>query len=105
MQGLVEIITVGRFGSFGNFFAAEDPAVGPGWYVKGRRPEFGGNLVMLCARPNVQERKHPHYSCFVRSGWATKAEAQRVADHMNAAIQREATQADASQEHSSSPSP
>lgn len=71
---------------FADFFARRDPATGPGWYVYGRNSEkYGtkadgtGIYVMLCARPSVKARRHRHYNCLVRRGWATKGEAEAVA--------------------------
>lgn len=75
---------------FGDFHARRDGATGPGWYVYGRnsekygtRPDGSGAYVMLCARPDVPPRRHPHYNAPVQRGWRTKAEAQMVADAMN----------------------
>jgi hypothetical protein len=76
---------------FRDFFPERDGARGPGWYVFGRNAEkYGtradgkGAYTMLCARPEVKARKHPHYNISVRRGWRTKAEAQQVADQLNA---------------------
>ena len=68
---------------FANFYPRRDPASGPGWYVFGRNPEYAGALIMLCARPDVKPRKHPHYNCLVRRGYHTKAEAAHVAAQLN----------------------
>lgn len=75
---------------FRNFFVAQSPAQGPGWYVFGRNSEKYGTLpngdgayVMLCARPDVPPRSHRHYNGQVRRGWHTKREAQAAADQLN----------------------
>lgn len=69
----------------GPFFAAEDPAKGPGWYVFGRSlDDYKPNgIIRIVARPNVKPRVHPHYNVRVRRGWLKKRDAQAVADQMN----------------------
>jgi hypothetical protein len=68
---------------FDRFYPARSPSDGPGWYVYGRNPEYGDNLVMLCARPDVKHRRHPHYNVQIRRGFHTRREAQQVADQLN----------------------
>lgn len=70
--------------AFSGFYAARSPQDGPGWYVFGRNPGYGGSLVMLCARPAVAPRKHPHYNCKVRRGFRTRREASGLAQALNA---------------------
>ena len=71
------------------FHARRDPGTGPGWYVFGRclpgvgQDCYGGHVVMLCARPSVPARRHPHYNCQVRRGFRTKAEADAAAAECN----------------------
>ena len=87
----VELRAVNYSGhTFANFFPQRDSAGGPGWYVYGRNSEkYGvkadgkGAYVMLCARPSVAPRRHPHYNVKVRRGWHTRREAQAVADYLN----------------------
>lgn len=63
-----------------DFHARRSASDGPGWYVFGRNPHhYGGNLVMLVARPEVEARKHPHYNVRVRRGFRTMREAREVA--------------------------
>lgn len=80
-----------RGDKFADFYPAKDPSTGPGWYVFGRNCErYGahkdgkGAYIMLCARPDVAPRNHPHYNIKVRRGWHTRREAQAVADGLNA---------------------
>lgn len=68
---------------FAEFYVSRSAQDGPGWYVFGRNPEYGGHLVMLCGRPAVAPRKHPKYNGPVRRGWSTRAKAQYWADQMN----------------------
>jgi len=71
---------------FSNFYARKDHHTGPGWYIFGRNPEYGGRLIALCARPRVKARRYPYYNCAVRRGWHTKREAQSIADQLNQAL-------------------
>lgn len=72
-----------------SFHARRDSVSGPGWFVFGRclphagRDTYGGKVVMLCARPDVPARKHPHYNIRVRRGFRTMREANRVAELLN----------------------
>jgi hypothetical protein len=68
---------------FDRFHARRDSSTGTGWYVFGRNPGYGDNLIKLCARPDVPCRRHPHYNNPVQRGFRTRAEAQIVADAMN----------------------
>jgi len=80
----IDAKTVGfRGGWFNRFYPRTDPGTGPGWYVFGRNPAYGDSYVMLCGRPPVKARRHPHYNCQVRRGWKTRREAQLAADIMN----------------------
>ena len=72
---------------YAEFYVCRDATAGPGWYVLGRNPEYGGRLVKICARPNVSPRKHPHYSHRVRRGWHTMREAAAVAAWLNVSHQ------------------
>ena len=72
---------------YDRFHARPDYGLAPGWFVFGRNPEYGDNLVMLRARPDVKARQHPHFNGKVRRGWHTKREAQAIADAMNAGVQ------------------
>lgn len=69
---------------YDRFHARRSPDTGPGWYVYGRNVDYGDTLVMLCAWPDVPERKHKHYNGKVLRGWNTKREAEAVASRMNA---------------------
>lgn len=88
----VEIETVNYSGhSFSDFYVSKDAGHAPGWFVYGRnsekygkRQDGSGAYVMLCARPAVKPRRHPHYNCRVRRGWSTKREAQVIAGRLNA---------------------
>jgi len=71
---------------FSGFYLARAPTRGPGWYIWGRNPEYGGRLVRLCGWPDVRPRKHPHYNIRVRRGWLRRSEAQQVLDHVLAQI-------------------
>lgn len=75
---------------FSEFYVQRNPGLAPGWFVFGRNAEKYGRLpdgrgayVMLCARPDVRPRRHPHYNGQVRRGWHLKRQAQAVADAMN----------------------
>lgn len=68
---------------FTDFYPARSPEKGPGWYVFGRNPAYNDSLIHLCARPDVEPRKHRLYNGLVRRGWSTKREAQAVADQLN----------------------
>lgn len=91
MTDSVEVETVNYSGhTFGEFYVSRDHGHAPGWFVFGRNaekygthPDGRGAYVMLCARPAVPPRKHPHYNAPVRRGWRTKREAQAVADRLN----------------------
>ena len=81
----VEVKTTDHLGRvFSDFFVAKASDKGPGWYVYGRNAGYGGKLITLVARPDVAARKHPHYNGPVRRGWRTKAEAQAIANKLNA---------------------
>lgn len=75
---------------FCEFHVQEGLGNGPGWFIYGRHkteyrtPESTGGIVMLCGRPNVPRRAHPHYNIKVRRGWDRKADAQFVCDLLNA---------------------
>lgn len=73
-----------RGGFFSAFYVAKHPQSGPGWYVHGRNPAYGGGYVMVCARPDVPARAHPHYNVKVRRGFRTMREARWVASVLNA---------------------
>lgn len=82
---------------FADFHARRDPSTAPGWFVFGRNGEKYGRLrdgdgayIMLCARPEVAPRRHPHYNGPVQRGWHRKSEAQAVADHLNEASRAKA---------------
>ena len=87
----VELTTVNYSGNkFSDFFVRQSPQSGPGWYVFGRnsekygiKPDGTGAYTMLCARPNVKSRRHPHYTCTIRSGWKTKRAAMAIAEYLN----------------------
>ena len=80
----VEINTVNYRGDmFDRFYARKDPHSAPGWFVFGRNPGYGDHYIMLCARPAVKARKHPHYNVAVRRGWSTKREAESIAAELN----------------------
>lgn len=84
MTGETEIRTVNYKGDvFNCFYVRQDPSTGPGWYVFGRNEKYDGRYIMLCARPNVKERRHPYYNKLVRRGWHTKREANAIAKEMN----------------------
>lgn len=70
--------------TYSAFFPRRDSGTGPGWYVFGCGAEYGGTLRMLCARPDVAARRHPHYNVLVRRGFRTMREAAAVAAAMNA---------------------
>lgn len=81
----IAVTTVNYKGDiFDLFHARRDPGMGPGWYVFGRNPSYGDHYIMLCARPNVTPRRHPHYNVQVRRGWTTKREAETVAARLAA---------------------
>lgn len=86
MEKFLFVTTDGRGRQFDQFYVAKSDADGPGYYIFGRNPEYGGRLIMLCGRPDVAPRKHPHYNCKVRRGWKTRREAIAAL----AAIQRDA---------------
>lgn len=69
--------------TYDRFYANIAPFAGPGWYVWGRNPEYGDNLIRLCGRPDVAPRRHPHYNGPVRRGWHTKREAAAIATKLN----------------------
>jgi hypothetical protein len=72
-----------RGDEFREFYARRDPGTAPGWFIFGRNPAYGGRYIMLCARPDVTPRRHPHYNCKVQRGWHTQREAQAIADWLN----------------------
>jgi hypothetical protein len=79
LEGTVEFSTIDyRDRVFSNFYIGQSPGTGPGWYIFGRNPEYGGRLVRLCGRPSVKARRHPHYNCQVRRGWLKKRDALAV---------------------------
>lgn len=85
---LIELVDYkGR--TYNRFHVRRDEGKAPGWFVWGRNPEYGDNLIHLCARPDVKLRAHPHYNYKVRRGWPTKKEAQAIADRMNKELQME----------------
>lgn len=91
MQGVLIETTNYSGHTFADFYAERRPGHAPGWFVSGRNSEkYGthadgkGAYVMLCARPDVKARRHPHFNGAVQRGWRTKREAQAVADRMNA---------------------
>lgn len=57
---------------FDQFHARQDSGTGPGWFIFGRNPEYGGKLVRLCGKPNRPRRRHVHYNGAVWHGWKTK---------------------------------
>lgn len=81
--GMESQITDYKGRSYSRFYPAKDAKTGPGWYVFGRNPEYGDTLIMLCGRPAVAPRHHPHYNGKIRRGWPTKALAQYWADVLN----------------------
>lgn len=84
LDGVVLTLRGFRGGFFSGFYVSRDSHThGPGWYVFGRNPAYGGHYVMCCARPDVPMRRHPHYNGRVMRGWHTRRDAQRVADVMN----------------------
>ena len=72
-----------RGGHFTGFYAQRDPGYGPGWYVFGTNPAYGGTYTMRTAQPDVKLRPHPHYNCLVQRGWSTRREAEAMAAEMN----------------------
>ena len=86
-----ELVTVNYSGhTFADFYVSRTHS-DPGWFVFGRNSEkYGtrsdckGAYTMLCARPIVKPRRNSHYNGTVRMGWKTRAEAQAVADKLNA---------------------
>lgn len=72
----IEVETVNYSGHlFSDFYAYKSPQTGPGWYIMGRNSEKYGTLpngkgayVMLCARPDLKARAHPHYNGQIRRG-------------------------------------
>jgi len=94
----IDLVTANYDGHrFDDFYVSRDTSSAPGWFVFGRNAEkYGrradgkGAYVMLCGRPDVPARRHPHYNGPVRRGWHRKCEAQAVADYLNAAAQAKA---------------
>lgn len=90
----IEVETVNYSGHlFSDFYAAKSPQTGSGWYIMGRNSEKYGTLpngkgayVMLCARPDLKPRSHPHYNVQIRRGWKTKREATEIAEFLNSAL-------------------
>lgn len=73
-----------RGGFFNAFFVRRSTMVeGPGWFVYGSNPAYGGRYTMLCAHPDAAARKYPGYNCKVHRGWRTKREADAVALELN----------------------
>lgn len=70
----------GRY--YDRFYAERDHS-GPGWYIFGRNPQYGGRLIRLIARPNVKPRVHPHYNIKIRRGFRTRREAEMVVEFLN----------------------
>jgi hypothetical protein len=78
---------------FTDFFVRKAPEIGPGFYIYGRnKKKYGtkangdGFYTMLCVRPHVKARKHPHYNCAIRRGFSRKWIAQEIADSLNKAV-------------------
>lgn len=42
--------------TYTDFYPAED-TTGPGWFVLGKNPEYGGRLRKVCAWPDVKPRR------------------------------------------------
>ena len=70
--------------TFRDFYSAQAPHNGPGWYVFGRCREVSAAVIMLCARPVVKPRAYKHYNGKTRRGWLTKRQADQVATRLNA---------------------
>jgi len=68
--------------TYTDFYPAE-ATTGPGWFVIGKNPEYGGRLRKVCAWPDVKPRRYKMWNGPVRRGWWTKKEAQAVADKLN----------------------
>ena len=80
---------------FTDFYVCKDHGLSPGWFIFGRnKVKYGihddgkGAYVMLCARPSVKPRKHPHYNGKVKRGWHTKKEAQAICDELNLMLKK-----------------
>lgn len=81
----VDVQTTGfRGGHFTGFYVRRGDHDGPGWFIFGRNPAYGGSYIALVARPDLKARRHPHYNCKVRRGWRLMREAQAVCDVMTA---------------------
>lgn len=65
---------------YADFHARKDSGV-KGWVLFGRGADYGGRLIMLCARPDVPAYRYG--GRVIRRGWRTKAEASRVAAVLN----------------------
>jgi hypothetical protein len=67
---------------YSDFYPAQDSII-PGWIVMGKGEEYGGMLRMICARPDVKERRYKYINGKISRGFRTRREAQAIANAMN----------------------